>query len=302
MSNWTAENIPSQEGKIIIVTGANSGLGFGTTRELARNGAKVIMAVRSLKKGNEAKKDIQQEIPEASLEVMELDLADLNSVKSFAEVFTESYDRLDVLINNAGLMMPVERQETKQGFEIQIGVNHLGHFALTNHLLPLLNETGDSRVVTLSSLYGKTGYASINWDDLNWEKEYDKTDAYSQSKFANQLFCMELHRKLKRVESDTISVMAHPGYTDTNLQRYMGLMGTIGNKLFAQNLNMGILPQLRAATDPEVASGDYYGPAGFMSMRGYPEKEAPNPKVNDTEKSERFWKLSEDLTGVEFPV
>lgn len=302
MSKWTADNIPSQKGKIIIVTGANSGLGFGTTRELARKGAKVIMAVRSLERGNEAREDIQQEIPDASLEVMELDLADLNSVQSFSEAFTKTYDKLDVLINNAGLMMPEERLETKQGFEIQIGVNHLGHFALTNHLLPILNKTEDSRVVTISSIYGKSGYASINWDDLNWEKEYDKTDAYSQSKFANQLFFMELHRKLESAGSNTISVMAHPGYTATNLQRHMGLLGTIGNKVFAQDLDMGILPQLRAATDPQVASGDYYGPAGFMSMRGYPEKEAPNQKVNDTEKLERFWKLSEDLTGIEFPL
>tara|TARA_R100000908_G_scaffold21968_1_gene8752 strand:+ start:49404 stop:50417 length:1014 start_codon:yes stop_codon:yes gene_type:complete len=301
-TNWTTANIPSQKGKIIIVTGANSGLGFGTTRELARKGGKVIMAVRSLDRGASAKEDIEKEIPSAQLELMELDLASLESVKSFASDFSQKYDRLDILINNAGLMMPEERQETEDGFEKQIGVNHLGHFALTNQLLPMLNETEDSRVVTISSMYGKTGYASINWDDLHWEEEYDTTDAYSQSKFANQLFGLELARKLEEAGSGTISTMAHPGYTATNLQRHIGLMGKIGNKLIAQDLDMGILPQLRAATDPDVENGEYLGPKGFMNMRGYPQTEEPNKKAKEPELSEKFWKLSEELTDTNFPL
>lgn len=300
--NWTTQDIPSQEGQVVIITGANSGLGFGTTRELARNGAEVVMAVRNLNKGQQVKKEIQQEIPSAKLSVIELDLASLNSIDKFVSTFQESYEELHILINNAGLMMPEERQETQDGFEAQIGVNHLGHFALTNQLLPLLHRTGNSRVVTISSIYGKKGFASINWDDLHWTDNYDKTDAYSQSKFANQLFAVELHRKLKSVESKIISTMAHPGYTATNLQRHTGLIGKIGNKLIAQDLEMGVLPQLRAATDPTVKSGDYYGPSGFMNMKGYPELESPNEKVKDSKLTKKFWKLSEELTNTTFPL
>ncbi len=194
--------------------------------------------------------------------------------------------------------MPNARLTTKQGFELQFGTNHIGHFVLTNHLLPILENTPNSRIVTLSSLVAKMGKADIYWDDLQWEKSYDKMAAYAQSKLANMMFGIELQERLAARGSTTISVMAHPGYTATNLQNNMGVQGKIMNFLFAQKLEMGILPTLRAATDPNVKGGEYYGPANMANCRGYPVINEPNPMALDRDITRKLWTVSEDLIQV----
>lgn len=294
-TKWNTADIPSQSGKTFLVTGANSGLGLGTSKELARKGAKVVMTARNLKKGEAAVTTIKKEIPNANLILMQLDLADLNSVEQFASDFRKHFQKLDVLINNAGVMMPNTRQVTKQGFELQFGTNHIGHFVLTNHLLPILEKTPSSRIVTLSSLVAKMGKADIYWDDLQWETSYDKMGAYAQSKLANMMFGIELQERLAAKGSKTISVLAHPGYTATNLQNNMGLQGKIMNLLFAQKLDMGILPTLRAATDPNVKGGGYYGPANMANWRGYPILNSLNPVAKDKKLTQRFWNKTEEL-------
>ena len=298
--NWTTQDIPSQEGKLILVTGANSGLGYGTSKELARKGAKVIMTARNLQKGKAAIADLKQEIPNANVELMQLDLADLDQVKQFAQAFKRKFHQLDVLINNAGVMMPVKRFETKQGFEGQFGTNHLGHFVLTHALLDVIESTPDSRIVVLSSLVAKMKAADIYWEDLQFEKNYHKMKTYAQSKLANMMFAAELDKKLRERASQTICVMAHPGYTATNLQQHMGLQGRIMNFLLAQKLSMGILPTLRAATDPKVQGGEYYGPAKLGNFRGYPILNTPNPIANNRTETQRLWKVSEELTQVSY--
>lgn len=298
--NWTTQNIPSLKGKTFLVTGANSGLGFGTSKELARKGAKVIMTARNEEKGNQAVKNIKSEISNADVELMLLDLADLESVNQFVTNFKNSYQKLDVLINNAGVMMPVQRAETKQGFEVQFGTNHLGHFVLTLGLLDVLENTPDSRIVVLSSLVAKMSKADIYWDDLQFEKSYDKMATYAQSKLANMMFAAELNKKLVERNSKTICVMAHPGYTATNLQQHMGLQGTIMNFLFAQKVEMGILPTLRAATDANVKGGEYYGPAKMGNFRGYPIINEPNDMVYNESSTNKLWEISEELTKVSF--
>lgn len=293
--NWNVADIPSQEGKTILVTGANSGLGFGTTKELARKGAHVIMTARNLKKGEKAVADIKRDVPAAKLTLMQLDLADIPSIHNFVAEVKKNFSQLDTLINNAGVMMPNDRQETKQGFELQFGTNHVGHFILTNELLPLLEKTENSRIVTLSSLVAKMGKADIYWNDMQWEKSYDKMGSYAQSKLANMMFGIELQKRLVENESKTISVLAHPGYTATNLQNNMGLQGKIMNFLFAQKLEMGILPTLRAATDPNVNGGEYYGPAKMGNWRGHPIVNEPNKMALDRNVTKRLWTISEEI-------
>ncbi|KXX66903.1 oxidoreductase [Flammeovirga sp. SJP92] len=302
MSNWTVDNMPSQKGKTFLVTGANSGLGFGTSVALAKKGAKVIMTARDLSKGTKAMFDLKKEAPTADVELMQLDLADLNQVKAFANAFKEKYQQLDVLINNAGVMMPAKRDETKQGFEIQFGTNHLGHFVLTNELLEILEKTPDSRIVVLSSLVAKMNKADIYWDDLHFEKSYDKMASYAQSKLANMLFAAELDRRLKKQRSAITCIMAHPGYTATNLQQHMGWAGRILNFLMAQKVEMGILPTLRAATDPNAKGGEYYGPAKMGNYRGYPVLNEPNKMVDDNGANQKLWQLSEQLTNTNFVI
>lgn len=299
---WNIANIPSQKGKLFLITGANSGLGLGTTKVLVKKGAEIVMAVRNIEKGKKAYDEILQEFPNAQLSMMQVDLSDLNSIQQFTQKFKEKYHKLDVLINNAGVMMPVNRFETKQGFEGQFGTNHLGHFVLTKELFDLIEQTPNSRIVTLSSLVAKMRKGDIYWDDLQFENTYDKMASYAQSKLANMMFGLELDKKLKEKGSDTISVLAHPGYTATNLQQHMGLQGKIMNLLFAQKLEMGILPSLRAATDPNVKGGEYYGPEKMGNWRGYPIINEPAEKALHLNDRQRLWKISENLTNTEFQI
>jgi len=293
---WTTDNIPDQTGRIAIVTGANSGIGYETALALAQKDATVVMACRNLAKANPAAEQIRATNPSGTVEVMQLDLGDLESVKAFAAAFQEKYDRLDLLINNAGIMMP-PYGKTTQGFETQFGVNHLGHFALTGLLLNLLLQTPQSRVVTVSSMSHRFG--RIDFDDLNWEKGYNPNAAYGQSKLANLLFTYELQRKLTATGQDTIATAAHPGWTGTNLQRHAAWLNFL-NRFVAQAPPMGALPTLMAATEPGVNGGEYFGPGGFMEMRGYPQRVKSNDRSYDEDVAAKLWGVSEELTGVRY--
>ncbi len=295
-NNWTADNIHDQDGRVAIITGANSGIGYETAVALAAKGATVIMACRNQQTGEAAAQQIRDGKPKGSVEVMHLDLADLESVRHFAETIHRDYDRLDLLINNAGIMHP-PFGKTKQGFETQFGVNHLGHFALTGLLLDLMMRTPQSRIVTVSS--GAHRFGHIDFDNLNAEKGYGANAAYGQSKLANLLFTYELQRKLQTAGSDTIAVAAHPGWTATNLQQHSGVIRFL-NRFFAQMPEMGALPTLRAATAPDVQGGDYYGPSKRMEMVGYPQKVRSNDRSHDTAVAAQLWTLSEDMTGVRY--
>jgi NAD(P)-dependent dehydrogenase (short-subunit alcohol dehydrogenase family) len=299
-TKWTTDQIPSQTGKIVLVTGANSGLGFYSAKALAEKGAFVIMAVRNLNLGKVAQQKITEACPDAKTEVLPLDLADLESIRQFARIVGDKHKKLDILINNAGVMFPPHREETRQGFELQFGVNHIGHFALTAQLFDLMKASGNSRIVTVSSLVGKLKMAAIHWDDLQWKKEYRKNSAYAQSKLANLMFTLELQERLDKNLIPVKSVAAHPGYSSTNLQRHLRLAGKIGNFLLAQKAEIGMLPSLRAATDPAVKGGDYYGPIKMMGMFGYPQLCEYNPKALKKEERQKLWKISEELTGEKF--
>lgn len=305
MPKWSVDEMPDQSGRIAIVTGANSGLGFDTTEALAAKGAHVVMACRNLDKGRSALEEVQKSAPGASLELMKLDLSSLDSVREFADAFQARHDRLDLLINNAGLMA-IPRRETEDGFEMQLGVNHLGHFALTGLLLPLLLQTPGSRVVTVSSMASFSG--SIDFDDLMGKESYTRYGAYGQSKLANVLFAVELQRRLEAAGADTISVAAHPGYADTELQSNTAdnsgsaferaLYGVL-NKVAAQSSAQGALPQLFAATMPDVRGGEFWGPH-FMHMRGYPKSVRAKDDAYDAELAAKLWAVSEELTGVRY--
>jgi NAD(P)-dependent dehydrogenase (short-subunit alcohol dehydrogenase family) len=293
--DWTAEHIADVKEKIAVVTGASSGLGKETARVLAQKGVVVILAVRSTDGGEEAALDIRKEFPKSSVEVMKLELSSLASVKSFAKEFSGRYERLDYLINNAGVMVP-PYSKTEDGFELQLGTNHLAHFALTGLLLPLLKSTPNSRIVTVSSLAHLSG--DLDFDDLAWEeRKYDAVQAYADSKIANLYFTYELARKLKDLD---IKVLAsHPGWTSTNLQKNSRLF-RLFNPFFGQKPAMGALPTLRATTDPDAQSGDYFGPSGWKEVRGYPEKVTSNKRSNDKEIAEKLWDTSEKLTGIKY--
>ncbi|MFX0090591.1 MAG: oxidoreductase [Candidatus Hodarchaeota archaeon] len=308
---WTREDIPDQTGKTVIVTGANSGTGFEVTKELAGKGAHIILACRNTEKGEAAVSKIREKHPNASLRVMKLDLADLSSVKSFVKTFTSEYKQLHILCNNAGVMQ-TPYLKTKDGFELQLGTNHLGHFALTGLLSDILLQTEGSRVVTMSSnayIFGR-----IDFDNLNWEKpkSYGSTAAYGRSKLANLLFTYELQRKFEQKGARVISVASHPGYSATNLQssglklgrsmsaRLMRLIYSILNKVVAQSVEMGALPMLMAATSAEINGGDYIGPERVFSFRGYPKKVNSNGRSHNLETAEKLWRVSESLTGVNF--
>jgi NAD(P)-dependent dehydrogenase (short-subunit alcohol dehydrogenase family) len=291
-SRWTAADIPSQTGRTAVVTGANSGLGLATARELARAGASVVLAVRNLERGAQAAESIEGDVT-----VRQLHLADLASVRAFADGWTGD---LDVLVNNAGIMM-VPAGRTADGFELQFGTNHLGHFALTNLLLPHVTD----RVVTVSSGLHRSGV--IDLDDLNWRRRaYNATAAYGQSKLANLLFTLELQRRLTAAGSPVRALAAHPGYSATNLQGRTGNRVADGgmrlaNLVIAQSDARGALPTLAAATR-DLPGGSYLGPDGFQEMRGYPVLVGRSAAAGDPELARRLWEASVELTGTDLPA
>lgn len=303
---WTEDNIGDQGGRVAIVTGANSGIGLEAARALAQKGADVILACRNAKKAEDALGTIRSRTPSAKVRVEALDLASLASIRAFSERMNKDLPRIDLLVNNAGVMR-IPRALTQDGFEMQFGTNHLGHFALTGLLLGRLRAAPAGRVVTLSS--GVHHYGQIDFDDLMGERRYGKWRAYSQSKLANLLFALELDRRLRRGKEKVISVAAHPGYAATNLQ-YVGAqiekakmlhaIMWLGNHLFGQSAAMGALPTLRAATDPEAKGGDYFGPDGIREGRGHPVLARVNRKARDEAVASRLWDVSAKLTGVEF--
>ncbi|MFE6775118.1 oxidoreductase [Streptomyces sp. NPDC057702] len=301
---WTAEQIPDLSARVCVVTGANSGLGLATTRALARRGGHVVLAVRDEEKGRRAVAEITAEHPGASLEVRRLDLADLDAVRVFAERLRADHPRLDLLVNNAGLMAP-PRSLSAQGYEVQFACNHLGHFALTGLLLPSLSAGRDPRVVTVSSINHHKG--RIRFQDPHGEQGYAPMAFYNQSKLANAVFGLELHRRLTVTRNPVRSVLAHPGYTATRLQssapvgRWRLLLG-IATPLFAQRAERGALPQLYAATAPEVAGGDFIGPAGPGELRGAPTRVRPSATAKDADTGRRLWELSEELTTVRYDL
>lgn len=295
---WTERDIPDQTGRVAVVTGANTGLGFETARALAQRGAFVVLAVRDLKKGRQAAAKIN-----GAVSVQELDLNSLESVRAAAADLCEAYPRIDLLINNAGVMYP-PKQTTEDGFELQFAANHLGHFALTGLLLERLLPVPGSRVVAL----GSTGHrikADIHFDDLHWEKSYDRVAAYGQAKLANLLFTYELQRRLAP-HGTTSAVVAHPGMANTSLFRHLPAVVRpflpLFLPLFTQKPAIGALPTLRAATDPGVLGGQYYGPGGPGGMRGYPTVTLSSGQSYDLALQERLWSVSEDLTGVKYPL
>jgi len=296
-NKWTMENINDQNGKTAIVTGSSSGIGYETARVLANKNAKVIIAVRNMEKGKVAVEKIKAQYRDANVTVMELDLADLKSVRNFADSYKKQYKHLDLLINNAGVMMP-PYSKTADGFELQFGTNHLGHFALTALLIDLLENTPNSRIVNVSSVAHK--YGKINFQDLNWEnRKYKAMNSYGDSKIANIYFTLELSRKLAQNGNNPVVAAAHPGWTATELQRHAGLFEFLNN-FFAQDITMGALPTLYAAVGADVKSGDYFGPSGFIEMRGYPKKVESNELSQNEEIAQELWDVSEDLTGVSY--
>jgi NAD(P)-dependent dehydrogenase (short-subunit alcohol dehydrogenase family) len=303
-TRWTADVIPDQRGRVAVVTGANSGLGLVTARRLARAGATVVLACRNDAKGEEAAAAIRRDTPGASIEVGRLDLADLASIERFAAEQSGRHERLDVLVNNAGIMY-TPQGKTTDGFELQFGTNHLGHFALTGRLLPALLAGPASRVVTVSSLEHKRGHLRL--DDLMLEQHYGRYRAYRQSKLANASFGIELDRRLRAAGTGLISVLAHPGYSATNLQ-FTGqplthrIGAAIGNRVLAQSAEMGALPQLYAATAPDVEGGSYLGPGGLGEMRGHPTVVRTTDEAIDPVSARRLWDESERLTGVHYDL
>ncbi len=306
MSKWTYDDIPSQEGRIAIVTGANSGLGYWTSKGLAAKGCEVIMACRNIEKAGEARQAIMKDLPGAKLRIMKLDLASLKSVRGFSQTFVSEYRRLDLLINNAGLMA-IPYRETEEGFEMQFGVNHLGHFALSGQLFELLRKTGGSRVVNVSSAAHNLG--EIRFEDIHWKKGYNKWKAYAMSKLANIHFTHELADRVSNLGLGIKVLAAHPGYADSSLiekgpemegRKLFIKLGKISNRIVAQSAEMGALPTLYAATAEEAVHRGYYGPRGFSGMRGYPERTYPNRKKVSKDVQEKLWTLSQSLTGVSF--
>ena len=300
---WTFDDIPDLSGKTIIVTGSNSGIGFEAIKHFSAKGAHTILACRNINNGKSAKEQILEEHPNAKIDVMNLDLADLKSIHSFVKKSNEKYGKLDVLLNNAGIVCPYEK--TKDGFEIQIGTNHLGHFALTGLLLHSLKNTKGSRVVNVSSLGHKFG--KMDFDNFMFEKgDYSIMKAYGKSKLCNLLFTYELQRRFEKFNIDCIAVAAHPGVAKSNLSKYVTkkLLYKIGmaisNSIMSQNTSMGALPQIRASVDPLVKGGDYFGPGGFQEWRGYPIIVKSNDASHDLDNAKRLWEISEDLTKIKY--
>ncbi len=297
-SDWSARDIPDLGGKTAIVTGANSGIGLETTRELARRGARVILACRSAERGGTAIEDVKASVPNARVELAALDLSSLESVRAFASAMNAQLSQLDILINNAGIMM-VPYGKTKDGFELQLGTNHLGPFALTVQLIELLLRAPAARITSVSSTMHKLG--RIDFDDLQSEKAYDKSRAYAQSKLANLLFAYELDRRLRTAGAGAISNASHPGYTRTNLQQGVPLFKLL-NLVVAQEPPDGALPSLFAATSPDAKRGEYYGPGRMFEMWGSPVRVSSNTRSRDEALAAKLWTVSEELTGVAFSI
>jgi NAD(P)-dependent dehydrogenase (short-subunit alcohol dehydrogenase family) len=301
MGKWTTADIPDQTGRTAVITGANTGLGYETAAALAAKGAHVVLAVRNLEKGKAAADLITRATPGASVAIQRLDLTSLESIRAAADELRSDHAAIDLLINNAGVMM-TPKSTTKDGFELQFGTNHLGHFALTNLLLDRVQAVPGSRVVTVSSV-GHRFASGIRFDDLQWERDYGRIRAYGQSKLANLMFTYELQRRLRG--TDTIAVAAHPGGSNTELARNLPFAVRAAASLLSplmQGPDMGALPTLRAATDPGVLGGQYFGPDGFGEQRGYPKVVASSTASHDTEAQRRLWAVSEELTSVVTPV
>ena len=299
-AKWTSGDVPGQQGRLAVVTGANTGLGFETAQVLAARGASVVLAVRDIEKGKRAAARIAATAPGANVTVQPLDLTSLDSIRAAAGELRARHPRIDLLVNNAGVMFP-PRQTTSDGFELQFGTNHLGHFALTGLLLEQMLPVPGSRVVTVSSLAHRIR-ARINFGDLQGERSYSRVGAYSQSKLANLMFTYELQRRLSGAGT-TVAVAAHPGLASTELARYTpAAAASVYARVMSQSAAMGALPVLRAATDPGVLGGQYYGPGGLFGARGYPELARSSRRSHDPAIQRRLWTVSEELTGVTFPV
>ena len=298
-AKWTSDDVPGQQGRLAVVTGANTGLGFETAQVLAARGASVVLAVRDIEKGKRAATRIAETAAGANIMVQPLDLTSLDSIRAAADQLRAKHPRIDLLINNAGVTL-TPKQTTSDGFELQFGTNHLGHFALTGLLLDQMLPVPGSRVVTVSSIAHRI-QARINFGDLQGERSYSRVAAYSQSKLANLMFTYELQRRLSGAGT-TIAVAAHPGFVGTELGRNLPAIVAFSYARVSQKAAMGALPTLRAATDPGVAGGQYYGPRGLFGTRGYPKLAHSSGQSHDTAIQRRLWTVSEELTGVTFPV
>ena len=303
---WTHKDIPELAGKVIIITGANSGLGLESTKRLAEKGATIVMACRNLSKAEKAKAEVLSEQPNTKLDIMALDNASLDSVRAFADAFKSKYDRLDILLNNAGVMA-IPRQETAEGFEMQLGVNHLAHFTLTGLLLDIITKTPNARIHNTSSSANFNG--NINFDDLMSKENYSRWGAYGQSKLANIFFTYELQKRLQAAGHDTLTNTSHPGLVMTNLQANSleesgqslieRILYRIAGPLMAQDVSMGVLPQLFGATAVAAKGGVFYGPQK-RNIRGYPAQKEANQSANDAAALKRFWEVSEELTDITY--
>ena len=300
---WTVADVPGQSGRTAVVTGANSGIGFEAAAVLARRGADTVLACRDVGKAEAAAARVTASAPGTTVSVVRLDLASLDSVRAAAAEILAGHERLDLLINNAGLMWPAYGK-TADGFELQFGTNHLGHFALTCLLLEAMLPVPGSRVVTVSSNGHRTG--RINFADLQSERRYGRLAAYAQSKLANLMFTYELQRRLAAAGAPAVALAAHPGVAFTDLTRHLPAVlqsayPAVGG-LFTQSAAMGALPVLRAATDPAAVGGEYYGPAGLPQIKGYPVRVSPAARSRDENAQRRLWAESERLTGATCPV
>lgn len=296
-SEWNADRISDQKGRRVIITGSSSGIGKECANVLAKKNASIVVAARSAEKGKATIDEIRKEYPAANIELIDLDLSNLKSVKSFSEAYSSKYDRLDLLINNAGVMF-CPYSTTASGFEIQMGTNHLGHFALVGHLMPLLQKTPDSRLVVLSSSAEAMG--NLDFDDLNWTKrKYNPQRAYGDSKLATLYFAYELARRQEGRVSNPRVTAAHPGWTATDLQRHSFLMRML-NPVIGQGVDMGALPILRAAFDVNAKAGDYFGPSKFFNLHGYPVSQKSSKRSHDSEASRKLWLYSEEITGMRY--
>jgi NAD(P)-dependent dehydrogenase (short-subunit alcohol dehydrogenase family) len=311
MSHWTAAQIAPQHGKLSYITGANSGIGFHAALELARAGAGIILACRDKAKAEAARQRILAAIPQAQLEIAQLDLASLGSVRAAAQSFFATNRRLDLLINNAGVMAIPQRRLTSDGFELQLGTNHFGHFALTGLLLPALlkpSTAAPARIITVSSIAHRG--ATMDFANLNWEHDYKPWPAYRRTKLANLLFGFELQRRIERARATALSLVVHPGVSNTNLfaagpgtgKGIGAVMAPLVIRLVAQSDAQGALPTLYAATSSEVQGGRFYGPHGFKEMRGYPVEVRAEGQACDKVMAARLWQVSEQLTGVSYPL